>query len=41
MRYFVGLSNQEIADSLGVTSRTVERDWEKARTFLHYILSEG
>lgn len=35
MRYFVGLSNQEIADSLGVTTRTVERDWEKARTFLY------
>ena len=41
MRYFVGLNNQEIADSLGLTSRTVERDWEKARTFLHHILSEG
>jgi RNA polymerase sigma factor (TIGR02999 family) len=41
MRYFVGLNNQEIADSLGVTSRTVERDWEKARTYLHHILSEG
>ena len=38
MRYFVGLSNQEIADSLGVTTRTVERDWEKARTFLFNAL---
>jgi RNA polymerase sigma factor (TIGR02999 family) len=34
MRYFVGLSTQEIADILDVTTRTVERDWEKARTFL-------
>lgn len=41
MRYFVGLSNQEIADSLGVTTRTVERDWEKARTFLFSVLSAG
>jgi RNA polymerase sigma factor (TIGR02999 family) len=41
MRYFVGLNNQEIADSLGVTSRTVERDWEKARTYLHHILTQG
>lgn len=39
MRYYVGLSNQEIADSLGVTTRTVERDWEKARTFLFSILN--
>jgi len=38
MRYFVGLSNQEIADSLGITTRTVERDWEKARTFLYASL---
>ena len=38
MRYFVGLSNQEIADSLGVTTRTVERDWEKARSFLYSSL---
>lgn len=41
MRYFVGLSNQEIADSLGVTTRTVERDWEKARSFLFNILRGG
>lgn len=35
MRYFVGLNSQEIADSLGLTSRTVERDWQKARSFLY------
>ena len=40
MRYFVGLSNQEIADSLGVTTRTVERDWEKARSFLYNTLRQ-
>ncbi len=34
LRYFGGLSNQEIADSLGLTTRTVERDWQKARAFL-------
>jgi DNA-directed RNA polymerase specialized sigma24 family protein len=37
----VGLSNQEIADTLGLTTRTVERDWEKARTFLHHMLQQG
>ena len=39
MRYFGGLDNQEIADSLGLSSRTVERDWDKARTVLHHLLS--
>jgi RNA polymerase sigma factor (TIGR02999 family) len=34
MRYYGGLSEQEIADALGVTDRTVRRDWEKARLLL-------
>jgi RNA polymerase sigma factor (TIGR02999 family) len=34
MRYFGGYSESEIADSLGVTERTVQRDWEKARGIL-------
>lgn len=38
MRYFAGLSEQEIADTLGLSVRTVERDWEKARLFLHRAL---
>jgi RNA polymerase sigma factor (TIGR02999 family) len=38
MRYFAGLSEQEIADTLGLSVRTVERDWEKARLFLHQAL---
>lgn len=41
MRYFVGLDNQEIAESLGVTTRTVERDWQKARTFLFNLVQQG
>ena len=41
MRYFAGMSNQEIADGLGLTTRTVERDWEKARTVLHHLMSVG
>lgn len=38
MRYFGGLSEAEIADCLGVTERTVQRDWQKARLFLSLIL---
>ena len=34
LRWFADLSSPEIAEVLGVTARTVERDWLKARTFL-------
>jgi RNA polymerase sigma factor (TIGR02999 family) len=34
MRYFGGYSEQEIAETLGVTDRTVRRDWERARLIL-------
>ena len=34
MRYFGGYSNQEIAETLDVTERTIERDWGKARLIL-------
>ena len=33
-RFFGGLTNEEIAEVLGVTTRTVERDWTKARMLL-------
>lgn len=38
MRYFIGLDNSEIADVLAVSTRTVERDWERARSFLFAAL---
>ncbi len=34
MRYFGGYSDQEIAETLGISDRTVQRDWEKARLIL-------
>ena len=34
MRYFGGYSEVEVAEALGVTERTVRRDWEKARLIL-------
>ncbi len=33
-RYFAGLSDDETAEVLGVTKRTVQRDWAKARGWL-------
>ena len=38
MRYFAGMTEPEVADVLGLTVRTVARDWEKARLFLHACL---
>lgn len=38
LRYFGGLSEAEVAASLGVTERTVQRDWHKARLFLRVAL---
>lgn len=38
MRYFGGLSETEIAEVLGVSDRTVRRDWEKARLLLRAAL---
>lgn len=34
-RFFGGLTEEEIAELLGISTRTVERDWKKARLFLH------
>jgi RNA polymerase sigma factor (TIGR02999 family) len=34
MKYFAGLTETEIGAALGITDRTVRRDWEQARVFL-------
>jgi len=34
MRYFAGMNETEIAETLGLTDRTVRREWEKARLIL-------
>ena len=38
-RFFGGLNEEEIAAALGVTSRTVRRDWAKARGLLYAWLA--
>ena len=35
LRFYGGLAEQETAEVLGVTERTVRRDWRTARAFLH------
>ena len=40
-RYFAGLTDSEIAALLGVTRRTVLRDWVKARAWLNRALNPG
>ena len=40
-RFFAGLDDEEIAEALGVTARTVRRDWVKARAWLNRWLSES
>jgi RNA polymerase sigma factor (TIGR02999 family) len=37
-RYFGGLTEEETAETLGVTTRTVQRDWAKARSWLYLEL---
>jgi RNA polymerase sigma factor (TIGR02999 family) len=41
MRYFGGYTEREIAETLGVNERTVQRDWEKARAILAAELSSS
>jgi RNA polymerase sigma factor (TIGR02999 family) len=38
LKFFCGFSFTEIASMMGVSDRTVQRDWEKARIFLHGVL---
>ena len=40
-RFFGGLTEEETAEVLGVTARTVRRDWTKARDWLYRELSQG
>jgi RNA polymerase sigma-70 factor (ECF subfamily) len=41
LRFFGGLSLEETAEVLGISSPTVQREWRAAKAWLHRILSEG
>jgi RNA polymerase sigma factor (TIGR02999 family) len=40
-RFFTGLTAEETAEALGVSLRTVERDWLRARAWLRHELGSG
>jgi RNA polymerase sigma factor (TIGR02999 family) len=40
MRYFAGMTEEEVADALDRSVRSVARDWEKARLFLATNLAQ-
>ena len=41
LKFFCGFSFAEIAAMRGVSERTVKRHWEKARMYLHQVLSDA
>ncbi len=41
LRYFAGLSLDEIAQLQGSSRRTMNRDWQRARALLHGLLAEA
>jgi DNA-directed RNA polymerase specialized sigma24 family protein len=41
LRFFCGFSLAEIAAMKGVSERTAQRQWEKARIYLHRAIRAG
>lgn len=41
LRFFVGLSDREVAEGLGVSERTIERHWAYAKVWLLRALRNG
>ena len=40
LKFFCGLTNKEVGDVLGVTERTVERQWAYAKASLFELMQE-
>ncbi len=40
MRFFGGMTALEIADALGISERTVQREWQKARALLLTMIQD-
>ncbi len=41
LRYFAGMSVEETANVLGISTKTVQRDWKVAKTLLRNAISNG
>lgn len=41
LRYFAGLSIDQVAEVVGIAPRSVDRDWRFARAFLHDLLADA
>lgn len=39
LKFFGGMTSSEISELLGVSERTVERDWQRARAYLYRLLT--
>ncbi len=40
-RFFGGMTEDEVGDALGITARTVRREWQKAKAFLYRALTRA
>jgi RNA polymerase sigma factor (sigma-70 family) len=40
-RFFAGMEEREIAEAMGLSERTVRRDWVKAREWLYHRMYGG
>jgi RNA polymerase sigma factor (TIGR02999 family) len=41
LKFFCGFKIDDIASIRGISERTVRRDWDKARIFLHRFIKDG
>lgn len=41
LRFFVGMTNDEIGELLGSSGRTIKRRWRFAKSWLHHWITEG
>jgi RNA polymerase sigma factor (TIGR02999 family) len=41
LRFFGGLTNEEVGEVMGMSLRTIEREWRKAKAWLRRAISKG